>query len=697
MWRGEPSIRTTNNFLERTDGADGTLPEAPQDNLGAYTLQAGDTLEKIALQVYGDASLWYLLADANGITDKNAQAGNSSELHIGQRLNIPPVATGQHHTSGTHKVLNSNQIIGNTSASLISPRPPAPPPLPQKNHGLFSKIIVGIIAVVATVMTAGIVGALAGAALQGGGGLFALGMGVLGGTATTSTGVTLAAGFAAGFMSSIASQGAAKALGMQEGIDFKGALISGLATAATGGLLRGLNTSSTYKGIVDTLDNLSLSKVFSTSSAAQMMEQNALSQGINLSLKKHQHFDWEQLATAGISAGLMGGTMGRKLDQTLRAIDHNTGILSSEARALTTAGTHFDATQVLTDNLGSAIGSSIVGTGNPQQQEDDSIGDDSLYLTDTVLDIVHPERTLDNVYQNYLTQQLNGSDGYESLSLKNTSEDVSTFENQTYWGAKHGLNQIINDPSLSIESMGLSLQSDSKIVYQKSSYTKIEALDIHMSLKGSSTSKYWIGGNKLWADASREQVKNAMDVDKLFADPVKKMQFLDLHYQEGLNARDIDALFKGKGLLEGKGEIFLKASKENNLNPLYLVGHALLESGQGKSPLAKANNFFGMGAHDRKAYKDGIKFAKDHGWSTPELGVMGAAKIISEQWINRSGNSQSNLYSMRWNPMSPGKNQYATDIHWATSQTNKIYTQVNKMMAINPLYQPRYIVPKYYQ
>ena len=91
MWQRGPGMRSTNHFLDRAPGdvADGTLPEAPQDNIGAYTLQAGDTLERIALQVYGDSSLWYLLADANGISDKNAAAGSSSQLHIGQRLNIP--------------------------------------------------------------------------------------------------------------------------------------------------------------------------------------------------------------------------------------------------------------------------------------------------------------------------------------------------------------------------------------------------------------------------------------------------------------------------------------------------------------------------------------------------------------------------------------------------------------------------------
>ena len=71
-------------------------------------------------------------------------------------------------------------MIGNTSATTKTPIPPAPPPLPKRHNGIFAKIVVGIIAVVATVMTAGIVGALAGATLGAtGGGLFALGSAVL--------------------------------------------------------------------------------------------------------------------------------------------------------------------------------------------------------------------------------------------------------------------------------------------------------------------------------------------------------------------------------------------------------------------------------------------------------------------------------------------------------------------------------------
>ena len=122
---------------QRTQGdiADGKLAESTQDNLGAYTIQAGDSLEQIALQVYGDSSLWYVLADANGINDKSTKAGKDSPLHVGQRINIPTVSTGQHHTQNTHKVLNGNSIIGNTSASM--PLPHTTPIASRKAQPVF--------------------------------------------------------------------------------------------------------------------------------------------------------------------------------------------------------------------------------------------------------------------------------------------------------------------------------------------------------------------------------------------------------------------------------------------------------------------------------------------------------------------------------------------------------------------------------
>jgi trimeric autotransporter adhesin len=48
---------------------------------GGYTARAGDTLAGIAALLWGDASLWYKLAEANGLTGEAA-------LHEGQRLTV---------------------------------------------------------------------------------------------------------------------------------------------------------------------------------------------------------------------------------------------------------------------------------------------------------------------------------------------------------------------------------------------------------------------------------------------------------------------------------------------------------------------------------------------------------------------------------------------------------------------------------
>ena len=346
----------------------GILPDAPQDNLGAYTLQAGDTLESIALQVYGDGSLWYLIADANGITDRHARAGEKgSALHLGQRLNIPPAATGAHHTSTTRKVITSRDWLGNTSATL--PMPPAPAQPRMKQHAsLFKKIVTGVVMVVATVMTAGALGLLASGGLSALGaaglkGLMAAGSNLLAGGASTAA--SLGIGFSAGFVGNLAAQGAACALNAQHGVDLTGALISGLATAATAGLSRALKGNPLTEAL-----RKSPVQSFNLESATTMMENDALNQGIHMALGGQQRFDWQELGIQGAAAGLMGGTHGQAVNETLNQIDHGTGLLSSELQSVVTgsatsaaSGARFDAAEVLTHNLGSTLGNLLVKHG----------------------------------------------------------------------------------------------------------------------------------------------------------------------------------------------------------------------------------------------------------------------------------------------------------------------------------------------
>ena len=57
-------------------------PPAAPDGGQTYTVQAGDTLESIAREFYGDGSLYTLIAEANTV--------DPSALEPGQELRIPP-------------------------------------------------------------------------------------------------------------------------------------------------------------------------------------------------------------------------------------------------------------------------------------------------------------------------------------------------------------------------------------------------------------------------------------------------------------------------------------------------------------------------------------------------------------------------------------------------------------------------------
>jgi nucleoid-associated protein YgaU len=70
-----------------SDVQSGSSSTAPADQGQSYTVQSGDSLSKIAKQVYGDANKWHTIFDAN--RDKIT---NPDLIHPGQVLTLPPNA-----------------------------------------------------------------------------------------------------------------------------------------------------------------------------------------------------------------------------------------------------------------------------------------------------------------------------------------------------------------------------------------------------------------------------------------------------------------------------------------------------------------------------------------------------------------------------------------------------------------------------
>lgn len=209
-------------------------------------------------------------------------------------------------------------------------------------------------------------------------------------------------------------------------------------------------------------------------------------------------------------------------------------------------------------------------------------------------------------------------------------------------------------------------------------------------LKEEAKSKWVTVSYGAWRNATSSDVKYYLDPTNFSSDKVQRFQFMDLTKSSQVPVSILNQYLKGKGILEGQGQAFVDAGKKYGINEVYLMAHTLLETGNGKSTLAKGieykgktvYNMYGIGAYDSCPEDCGAEAAYKNGWDTPYKAILGGAAFIENGYIggNNSYNLvQNTIYKMRWNPEKmdtedpvTGKksagHQYATDIGWASKQ-----------------------------
>lgn len=181
---------------------------------------------------------------------------------------------------------------------------------------------------------------------------------------------------------------------------------------------------------------------------------------------------------------------------------------------------------------------------------------------------------------------------------------------------------------------------------------------------------------------SLESILQALDPENFSYGTSSFYQFADISrgYSGKISARQIDSFIKSScdrygyqnSTLLGMGGTVIQASQMYNVNEVYLLAHAILESGWGTSALSQGKvkgyegyyNFFGIGAYDKDPLNGGGYLAKSKGWDTPQKGMLGAAEWISKNYIHGSY-GQNTLYKMRW-CTSASWHQYATSLTWAS-------------------------------
>jgi beta-N-acetylglucosaminidase/RNase P/RNase MRP subunit p29 len=200
-----------------------------------------------------------------------------------------------------------------------------------------------------------------------------------------------------------------------------------------------------------------------------------------------------------------------------------------------------------------------------------------------------------------------------------------------------------------------------------------------------------------WKNATREDVEYYLNTTNFSKDSSKFYQFLVLSESASLNPLEINnKILSGKGILDQKADAFIDAGTKYGINEIYLIAHALLETGHGTSDLAngvvvngkRVYNMYGINAKDSCPLECGANYAYEKGWFTPEAAIIGGAEFIASKYIHVG---QDTLYKMRWNPANPGTHQYATDIGWAVKQTSQIYN----LYSLLKEYKLVFDVPKY--
>ncbi|MGE4240022.1 MAG: polymorphic toxin-type HINT domain-containing protein [Ramlibacter sp.] len=330
----------------------------PGTGSGTYRVASGDNLRGIAQAAYGDAQLWYLIADANGLR-------GDGDLRVGQVLTLPSNVSGMHNNASTFKPYDPASIVGDTSPFVNGAN--------GSNCAQVGIIVAAVlVAVVITVATAGAATA-AGAAI-------AASLGTVGAAIATTTAAAVG-GAVGGALGSAASQGIMIAGGLQKefswsevGIGaltgFVGGGLAGGAGTVAGAVFRGSTTfaATVLRGALDCAQKVTLAAkagralALSAGYAALNVTADAIGQGVRIAIGQQGGFDWRSTASAALAGAFSGagGTVGRQ--GSVRALGG--GVVADLMGSAIDNGVandgRFDPTQFAADAAAS-LGSAVTG------------------------------------------------------------------------------------------------------------------------------------------------------------------------------------------------------------------------------------------------------------------------------------------------------------------------------------------------
>ncbi|AVR00505.1 hypothetical protein OBCHQ24_16330 [Oceanobacillus iheyensis] len=217
---------------------------------------------------------------------------------------------------------------------------------------------------------------------------------------------------------------------------------------------------------------------------------------------------------------------------------------------------------------------------------------------------------------------------------------------------------------------------------------------------------YHVRNTSGWVLPDKADLKYYLNPNNFTNSFKNKLQFAKLSQSAGIDPQEVnDKILNNRGVLDGKAQSFINAGEKYGVNEIYLISHALLETGNGASKLAtgitvdgeygkkKVYNMYGIGAKDSCPLECGSRYAYNAKWFSVEAAIEGGAEFIGKGYIDKN---QDTLYKMRFNPSyasqyKKASHQYATDIGWGYKQTSKM----NEIYELIELYSITFEIPLY--
>ena len=260
---------------------------------------------------------------------------------------------------------------------------------------------------------------------------------------------------------------------------------------------------------------------------------------------------------------------------------------------------------------------------------------------------------------------------------QSTSSNISALDNSKYPKIKEMIENLINDhPNWNFKIFYTGIDWNEVIAKE---YTGHGSSPSNLIAKSDSYTGDWICsicGDRVydsgsWRCASKSAIKYMMDPrTSLNSDDI--FQFLELSYgnEENYSKDALKQMVKGTFLdNDSYIDTIMNSCKQYNTNPYYIVARIIQEQGKNGSTLCKGQGYNGeyvgyynvfnigaTGSGTANVILNGLKTAKDYGWTSMELSLDGGISIVSKNYIGRG---QNTLYLQKFDVDNSDNSMYS--------------------------------------